>query len=197
MSVFVASHSASPGLFQTVWIPVIVSAAVATLATLLTEYLANPWLEMRKDRLIDESRMRREIIRDLDHVTFLTGQMIVAHNNLHLPGYQRRLMSWADELEPAIKRAIENIDFKDELQNVWYRTTAHVVGFVINLHAGEGRVDDSLWKDFDFESDRLDNFVELLKARRLHWLKRHRLVHSIKSKVGPAPAEQHAPTATG
>jgi hypothetical protein len=45
------------------WASILASAAVAVVTTLLVEYLAKPWLEVRKDRILEKDRQRRDSIK--------------------------------------------------------------------------------------------------------------------------------------
>lgn len=57
------------------WASILASAGVAVVTTLLVEYLAKPWLEARKDRILEKDRERREGIKDLQRCLLLIARL--------------------------------------------------------------------------------------------------------------------------
>ena len=52
------------------WASLLASAGVAAVTTLLVEYLAKPWLEARKDRILDKGRQQRTALNDIYDLLF-------------------------------------------------------------------------------------------------------------------------------
>ena len=62
---------------DTTWFadPRVITSAVITalLTTLAVEYMAKPWLEVRKERILDEHRLRRDLQRELNELAVSRG----------------------------------------------------------------------------------------------------------------------------
>jgi hypothetical protein len=57
---------------------ILASAGVALVTTLLVEYLAKPWLEARKERILDKSRQRRAALTNFLRTINLANRLLTA-----------------------------------------------------------------------------------------------------------------------
>jgi hypothetical protein len=57
--------------------PALISALVAAVVTLGIEYFAKPSLEVRKDRIVDQHRTRREVLRSYNKLVFDVARLTV------------------------------------------------------------------------------------------------------------------------
>jgi hypothetical protein len=158
---------------ESILIPVVVAAAT----TLLIEYAAKPWLEVRKDAILERHRSRRDLILAVQKAEFLRGRLLVIMDE-HYPlpediekvkqEYAAATRYWSDQaglvdLEP------------DALDGLMQRACARSWAFSQEL-LHEDLDDDELRAasaDLDKTVDLLD---ELLRTPRYRLLKRRALL---------------------
>ena len=64
-------------MHSVLWASILASAGVALVTTLLVEYLAKPWLEARKDRIVEKNRDQRKGIKDVWQAVIYTVRLQV------------------------------------------------------------------------------------------------------------------------
>src|SRR5215469_8161602 len=114
-----------------IWISAVVSAVIAGVVTLAIEYAAKPWLEARKDRITEQSKMRRDAIRDLQHVSALTGGVMALGDKLDERFSDEKLMAHVTELQPLMHRVFEEMlpYLPKRLMDDWVSVTVKVDEF--------------------------------------------------------------------
>src|ERR1035438_6660739 len=100
-----ASDVAKVSASHVLWASILAAAAVSVVTTLLVEYLAKPWLELRKDRILEADQRRREVLRGLRQANFLAFRIFALRNvdNAVVHGMVARL---AAEAEPLVSAAV-------------------------------------------------------------------------------------------
>jgi hypothetical protein len=170
-----------------VWASALASAFVAIVTTLVVEYIAKPGLEARKERILEDRRQQRKVLRNLDRCTFLAGRLI-GLAQLKPGEYDQEIMNAQKDEAGKMVAEIEGIAVNTfEVMNVpaWIdddlRKTIGAVGaFSLGLKV-KGHAPKEAWGTFDSATDRLDDFIALFATSKWHALRRRKLIRKIKS----------------
>lgn len=168
------------------WASILASAAVAAFTTLIIEYLAKPWLEARKERILEHSRRHRTALHDLASVLFSAGRIVGLRDEQSVIGLRERTIQIARDTEKLIEAIYEEVDIPASLDDDWSNTTAAVLSFLIGIQVVEHTHPDA-WNRFDSAGNHLGLYYDLLSAPRWHWWRRRRFVREIKSSALPEP----------
>ena len=63
-------------MHSVLWASILASTRVAAVTTLLVECLAKPWLEARKERILQSDRQRRAALNGFKRAAFLAGTLV-------------------------------------------------------------------------------------------------------------------------
>jgi hypothetical protein len=145
---FVVVHAsqqaaATSGVF---WASILASATVALVTTLLIEYLAKPWLEVRKDRILARSQQRRTVLRGLERACFIAGRLTAFRDQQSIELFRDRAIRFAVEAEPLVMAAHDELEAPSKLAGDWMDTAAAVEGFMVWLRTETPP--DEVWNDF-------------------------------------------------
>jgi hypothetical protein len=177
-------------MHSVVWASVLASAAVAAVTTLIIEYLAKPWLDARKDRIIEDDRQKRAAIKAIKRSIFLMASLHTFEDDKeHTVSYAARIRSNAAEIEKALIDAYQVINVPQSVLPEWIAAAGVVVGFAMAFQDKEGAPSSN----FKLASDRLNIFIKLLEVRRFHILHRRKLIQELKALAPTALARQTSP----
>ncbi|MFI6065813.1 hypothetical protein ACIA47_11165 [Micromonospora sp. NPDC051227] len=172
---------------QVIWASVWASAAVAAFTTLLIEYLAKPWLEVRKERILERDRRRRSALNGLRRALFLTGRILALRDEQGHESFRERASSIAVDIEPLVMAAIEDLDVSEKLEEDWNDATGAMVAAAVIAH--QEAPSEQVWNGLDLASDKVDLFADLLSTPRWRWWRRRAFVRKIRAIASPATAE--------
>jgi hypothetical protein len=179
------------------WASILGSAAVAAFVTLAIEYLAKPWLEVRKERIQERSRRQRTALHSLISASYKTGQIVALRNEQSSEFFRARTIGIAEEalalIEAALmERATQQINAPASLSDDWSTTSASVSGFLLVVKVKPPNKE--AWDMFDTDSDRLGDYADLFSTPGWHWWRRRKLVHKIESSASPRLARDSEPS---
>jgi hypothetical protein len=165
------------------WASILASAGVALVTTLLVEYLAKPWLEVRKDRILENSRARRKAVSGLAESDSLMFRLMASIDKA------------APIIEPADQMAKDlrnHVVFADTTIRVprsigidWNETVFALRAFAFAFY--DGRPTSEVLERYETTSRRLKYFQELFNMSRWHLLRRYKLMREIRSLPLPPP----------
>jgi len=170
-----------------VWASVTASVFAAAVITLVIEYLAKPGLEARKERILEDRRQQRIVLRSLDRCTFLAGRLI-GLAQLKSGEYDYEIMRAQKEDATTMIAEMEGLALNAfgamkvrawmdaELGQAIGAVGAFSVGFSV-----KGRAPKEAWEKFESAIDGLDDFLALFATSRWHLWRRRRLIRKIKS----------------
>jgi len=166
-------HSASQSVF---WPSILASALVASVVTLLIEYVAKPRLEARKARILDADQRKREAIYGLRRAVELVSRLgsFTGAKELDEPATQERMKKWAGEVEQLVETAYLTIEAPKSLRGSWMYLNGYVTGFM--AHMQSEKLDLSTWKGLSSTFNDLSFFLSLFTTSRWHWRQRRTLV---------------------
>jgi hypothetical protein len=169
----------------------LVSAGVALLVTLLVEYTAKPWLEARKDRIVESGRERRALLRGLRRAYWLAGEMALLSGQQDSPPTRAEILKLAAEAEPLLKAA--TIDLWPAVPRKvaldWTWTVGQVAHFTNMIKTAV--VAPEVWLPFTDAVRRVGRYNELLALPRWRWLRRRRLFSEITSDPAFRPESDY------
>jgi hypothetical protein len=203
------------GTSHVLWASIAASAAVAAFVTLLIEYLAKPWLEVRKDRILETTRRRRAALHGLRRAAALEGrirglqqaqanQMLDRHepNEIrHAQAYaliRDRIVRLAVEAGPLVAAAGEEMDAPAALNEDWHRSVGTVLGVTATLER-DAWPDEQAWNLFGVAFHRLGGYAVLFATSRWRWWRRYKLIREIASlpTTGASAANEQQAAGTG
>jgi hypothetical protein len=165
------------------WTSILASAGVALVTTLLVEYLAKPWLEVRKDRILENSRARRKAIDGLGQSYALMFRLVASTD---------KAAPIIDPADQMAKDLINHVVFADTTIRAprsigldWHETVFTLRAFAYAFY--DGRPTAEILERFQTVSRRLKCFQELFKMSRWHLWRRYRLMGEIRSLSLPRP----------
>lgn len=172
------------------WASILASAGVALVTTLLVEYLAKPWLEVRKDRILEKNQEQRHALKDLRRSAFLARRLYDFHS-METPDigeHTTELLSALDgeahkmvaDLEEHTANAYEFKDVPEWMDEGWTEATAIIRGFAL-LFRAVNSLPENAWEQIDNAADKLDDYAKLLETSKLHFLRRRKLIREIES----------------
>lgn len=171
--------------FATVLIAALTSAAVA----LAIEWAAKPRLEARKDRILEQSRAKREIELQLQIIVSLSGSLMVNISSLEsterglilslLEENRTEIKSASRDLERALAVAYAKID--TPVRNAILRSIGAIQGYTLAGELG----DETLGIDLAVASGRA---LDMYHTHRWQVHKRRKLAARISS-LGSAEAQ--------
>lgn len=136
---------------------VLASAAVAAVTTLLIEYLARPWLDARKDRVVEDHRQRRTAINGVKRSLTLIGELqVLGTSKEEIDILTQRAKQIAAEIEKLMDVCGESIDIgiPRPTINEWTRATVAISMFAA-IFQSEEMPSEEAWGKFSSDSDRL------------------------------------------
>jgi len=157
----------------------IISAGVALVTTLLVEYPAKPWLEVRKDRILEDNRNQRTRLRGLDHATTLAGSMLALRKEQTNVMFREQTIKFASEVQELASLAYEELAVPKYFGDDWTEITAITHSFC--LRAKIVVPDEQSWNKFDAATDQLDRYTKVLRISRWHFWRQRKLRHEIIS----------------
>ncbi len=146
-------------MHDVLWASIVASAGVALVTTLLVEYLAKPWLEARKERILEDRRQQRTAVRDIRRAAQL-GEILYINCSEGKPqgrGDRKRkraallreeLNTIAAELEGLVKGSWGIMEVPEWMCDEWIDATAYVRGYSARIRVGDSLSDDEL-DDFE------------------------------------------------
>lgn len=167
------------------WLTLLASAGVALVVTLLVEYLAKPWLEARKDRILDNNRGKRKAIKGVARSAYLAGRLVPYKND---PNVASKLADDMDaitkDLRECVILAYEVIDVPESVEQQWIEAVTAINIFALASHTGQPT--ERVWERFFAAAQRLEDLGALLRTSKWHYRRRRRLVLKIKSSSMPS-----------
>jgi hypothetical protein len=164
------------------WPTLLASAVVALATTLLVEYLAKPWLEARKDRILDKGRQHRTALNGVKRSTLLLYRLMVYRNNpqmIHL--MNERIARVMAEVEENMLTAFGFMNIPQSVGKQWDDTTSALNAYSLAFPTVMQNPPDDYWTDLYAAFCQLRNFEMLLSISKWHVLRRRKLVSEIKS----------------
>lgn len=163
------------------WASILASALVAVVTTLLVEYLAKPWLEVRKDRILESDRQRRAAIKAIKASSILRFNLREASQRKERNDY---IYDWSKqktaELEKVLMNLYQTADIPLSVRGHWMRALGKVTGVAIGFQDPVQRpTPKEMWDKFDSASNCLDTFAVLLATSRWHPWRRRKLIRKI------------------
>lgn len=162
---------------QVLWASILASAAVAVVTTLVIEYLAKPWLEVRKDRILERSQQRRKALRDFRRVTLIVLQLVELHGHSTSQILLDRGVKYAAEAEELLMD-VEEPDIPSQLQTDWDNAITAALTFLYWMQ--KELPPERRWDDFTQIVYKLIAYNQLFKAPRWRWLKKRKLIRQIQ-----------------
>ena len=167
-------HSAS----QVLWASIVASTAVAAFTTLLIEYIAKPWLEARKERILDDYRQHRTAVRGLERLVGLTGQIIGLRDQHEHKLLRDRSIQYATEVERLVDFSWAELGVPRSLKEDWTKCITGVAIFAALLQDGQVPVEEA-WAEVEMLARRLEQYAHLFTIRRWRLRQRYRLVYAL------------------
>jgi hypothetical protein len=158
------------------WVSILASAGVAVVTTLLVEYLAKPWLEARKDRILEKKREMRDAIKGILQVHNLLGRLLVDKKHIDYELPEEYLRKVTDQHPEKVDGVLGVLDLPLSIGRQWDRAAATIHEFEFQAQVGE--VPD--WDELESASNVLFAFYFYFDEARWHLLKRRRLINLIK-----------------
>ncbi|NJC15630.1 hypothetical protein F4558_005456 [Micromonospora profundi] len=156
---------------------------MAAFTTLLIEYLAKPWLEVRKERILDRDRRRRGALHGMNQALFLAGRLVALREAQDNEVLRERAVNMAAEIEPLVMTAVHELEVPARLEEEWTDSTSAMVSSIIILKREPPA--EEVWQRFDIASEIAGCFADLLGTPRRRWRKRRKLVKEIRSIGSP------------
>jgi hypothetical protein len=164
------------------WASILASAGVALVTTLLVEYLAKPWLEARKERILDKGRQHRIALSGVRRSTLLAYR---------LEGYRGRpeiirmlgepINRVTAELEEHMVTAFGFMDVPESVSRQWEDTTSAINAYATVFPTILQNPSDDYWDDFFAALRQLRNFEIFFMTSKWHLWRRRRLIRQIRS----------------
>jgi hypothetical protein len=174
-------------MHSVLWASILASAGVALVTTLLVEYLARPWLEVRKDRIVEKGRQRRDAINKFRRALNLANKFLAYKGQpsevFNLMNDQiRRNMT---EMQEYMLTAFEFIDVPESVSREWEYTATSIHSHSIIPPAMLANMPDEFWEGFEDTFQRMKDFHKLFKTSKRHPWRRHKLIRDIKASPAP------------
>ena len=176
-------HSGARQLSQAhvIWLTAFVSALTAGIVTLAIEYAAKPWLDARKHRILELSKLRRDAVRDLRRANYLCDQVREYRDHLNWEELRIKFTAQLKELEPLLERLAEQTPdiLAKRLQNALLVPSAQVAACA-SLTAQKDATLADMWSVFDPAAIGLKDLYGYLTTERWRWLKRRKLAAELE-----------------
>jgi hypothetical protein len=138
-------------MHSVLWASILASAGVAVVTTLLIEYLAKPWLEARKERILDKGRQRRSAFNNFRRAVNLANRLRV---------YKGRPSQFVSLMDEQIKRsatglqeytlsAFEFVDVPKSVSREWEYTLSSMNAYGTVFSAGSQYLTDDIWEQWE------------------------------------------------
>jgi hypothetical protein len=176
------------------WASIVVSALVAAFTALVIKYLAKPQLEVRKERILERSRLKRSALKGLLTADYTIGRIIGLRDDQSIDVFRDQTIRMAEKVEPLIEAAYEELEAPASIADDWLNSTAAVASFLIGIRVSLPPK-ETTWDWFDTVSDHLEQYAVLFCTPRWHWWQRRKLVHKIGLSRLPEPPRLGAPAA--
>ncbi len=165
------------------WASILASAGVALFTTLLVEYLAKPWLEVRKDRILEHDRQRRAAIKTIKQSTLLVATARrLDENNERNDGFLELLRRNTTELYNTMVDLYQTIDVPQSVRGQWARATATIAGLALAIQDPAAKtVSKESRDDFKTASRCMRGFAELLTTSKWHPWRKRTIIKAINS----------------
>ena len=174
------------------WASILASAGVALFTTLLVEYFAKPWLEVRKDRILENKRQQRAAFNDLKQVLFILPRLAI-----YIEGFNKGTISEEHakkalaEFAEFTGRLYEVIDLPDKLDDEWVETMSIMHRFSVAMPVANS-LPTEIKERFSLAFHRANLFHHYFRTAKWHLWRRHKLVRRIKSVTLPSEPIQAA-----
>lgn len=170
------------------WASILASAGVALVTTLLVEYLARPWLEVRKDRIVEKGRQRRDAINNFRRALNLANKFLA------YKGQPPEAFSLLDDqikrtltdMQEHMLTAFEFIDVPESVSREWEYTATAIHAHSVIPPAMLPNMPDVFWEGFEDSFQRMKAFHKLFKLSKWHRWRRRKLIRKIVSSPAPS-----------
>jgi hypothetical protein len=161
------------------WASILASTIVAAFTTLLVEYVAKPWLEVRKDRILESNQRQRSALRGLSHATTLAGRMIALRDLQSNPLAREQTMEFATEVGKCVTVAYEELTVPKFFGDDWVKATS--ITYTFSMLVQKAVPSEDSWNEFDVITDQLDRYDAILRTPLRHLWRRNKLKREIQS----------------
>ena len=165
------------------WASIAASAVVAAVITLVIEYLAKPWLEARKERILEEIRRRRTLVRGLGHAAWLSEAIVAMQPAQERRQFRDRTIRHAAEAQPLVLAGVQELDVPDALFDEWQLSTVRLVNFTERVQLE--MPPEEMWENLKVAAAKVARCAELFAMSRWHWRRRRRLIREIRDITWP------------
>jgi hypothetical protein len=170
------------------WASVIAAAFVAAVITLLIEYFAKPSLEVRKERILDESRRQRDALANFTRAANLANRLVPYKGQ---PAQMVSLMEdhikrSAIDLQEYMLTAGEFMHVPKSVRREWEYTLSSMNALATVLPGSLQYLVDDFWEKFEAAFTQIRLFHKLFKTSRWHPWRRRKLIKEIAASPPPS-----------
>lgn len=153
------------------------SIFAAIFTTLAVEYFAKPWLEARKDRILEDKRELRALIRDVRRSTGLIEDM-ACYSVEDNPEYVSKIPAELSESMFKVRVGLQS-SLPKSLLNQWSIVTTGVEGVAVKY--GTETPAEKVREVLCPAAERLELFYSFFTTPKLHLWRRRQLIRKINS----------------